>query len=85
MRNLILAAALGAVGLTAAPADAQRYGNYGQYNRDYRHDVRDSRQDCRRAVRRADNRWEMRRAREICQRARYSHRGRGYDDHRRYR
>ena len=85
MRKLILAAALGAVGLSAAPAMAQPYGHY---NRDYRHDVRDARQDCRRAMRHADNRWEYRRAREICQRARYSQRGRGYDgynDYRRYR
>ena len=88
MRKLILAAALGAVGLTAMPAEAQRYGNYGQYNRDYRHNANDSRDRCRRAIRHADNRWEYRRAREICQRARYSNRGRGYDgysDYRRYR
>jgi len=84
MRKLILAAALGAVGLTAVPADAQRYGNYGQYNRNYRHSVNDARQDCRRAMHHADNRWEYRRAREICQRASYSHRGHGYDNYRRY-
>jgi hypothetical protein len=111
MRNLILAVALGAVGLTAVPAEAQRYGDQGpssreyrqdgrdyrqdgrdyrQDGRDYRHDGRsygrsDPRQDCRRAMRHADNRWEQRRAREICQRARYSHGNRGYDDHRNYR
>jgi hypothetical protein len=65
MRKLILAAALGAIGLTAsAPAEAQ----YGRYNSGYRHDVRDARQDCRRAMRRADNRWEYRRAQQRCNR-----------------
>ena len=63
MRKLILAAALGAVGLSAAPAMAQPYGHY---MRDYRHDIRDSRQDCRRAMRHADNRWEYRRAQNYC-------------------
>ena len=84
MRKLILAAALGAVGLSAAPAMAQPYGHY---NRDYRHDVRDARQDCRRAMRHADNRWEYRRAREHCAREfRQVSRERWWDGHRwRYR
>jgi hypothetical protein len=68
MRKLILAAVAGALGLSAMPAEAQRYGNYG-YGRDYRHDVRDNRGDCRRALRRADNRWEYRRAQRLCQRS----------------
>ena len=60
MRNLFLAAALGAVTLTAVPANA------GNPYRDYRHDVRKARQDCRRDMRRADNWREMRKARRDC-------------------
>jgi hypothetical protein len=80
MRNLILAAALGAVGLTAMPAEAQRYGHY---NRHYRHDIRDARQDCRRDLRRADNRWEYRAAQRECRRdlRRAHQRARWWDGH----
>jgi hypothetical protein len=61
MRNLFLAAALGAVALSAVPADASN----NPY-RDYRHDVRKARQDCRRDLRRADTWREVRDAREDC-------------------
>ena len=60
MRNLFLAAALGAVTLSAVPADASN-----PY-RDYRHDVRKARQDCRRDLRRAHSWREIRDARRDC-------------------
>ncbi|MDB5692702.1 MAG: hypothetical protein JWO81_1765 [Alphaproteobacteria bacterium] len=60
MRNLFLAAALGAVALTAVPAAA------GNPTRDYRHDVRKARQDCRNDLRRADNMRDVRNARRDC-------------------
>jgi len=59
-RNLLLAAALGAVTFSAVPADASN-----PY-RDYRHDVRKAREDCRRDMRRADNWHEVRDARRDC-------------------
>jgi hypothetical protein len=60
MRKLLLAAMAGAVTLSAVPADA------ANPYRDYRHDMRKARQDCRRDLRRADNMREMRHARRDC-------------------
>jgi Spy/CpxP family protein refolding chaperone len=60
MRNLFLAAALGAVTLTAVPAAASN-----PY-RDHRHDMYKVRQDCRRDLRHADNMREVRDARRDC-------------------
>jgi hypothetical protein len=60
MRKLFFAAVLGAVTLSAVPADA------ANPYRDYRHDVRKARQDCRRDLRRAHNWREVREARRDC-------------------
>jgi hypothetical protein len=60
MRKLMLVAALGAVTLSAMPANA------GDAYRDYRHDVRKARQDCRRDMRHADNWRERRDAQRDC-------------------
>ena len=60
MRNLFLAAIAGAVTLSAVPAGA------ASPYRDYRHDMRKARQDCRRDLRRADNWREVRDARRDC-------------------
>ena len=82
MRKLILAAALGAVSLSAIPAQAQIYG---RTNSAYRHDVRYAREDCRRAMRHADNRWEYRRARDFCRDIRQARGTRWWDgNHWRY-
>jgi hypothetical protein len=61
MRDLFLAAALGAVALTAVPAAAS-----GNPYRDHRHDMRKIRQDCSRDLRRADTMREVRDARRDC-------------------
>jgi hypothetical protein len=61
MRNFFLAAGLGAVALSAVPADASNHPY-----RDYRHDVRKARQDCRNDLRHADNMRDVRHARRDC-------------------
>lgn len=99
MRILLIAAAIGTVGLTALPlsaAEAQwRGGGYGHHN----NDVARERRECRRELRRADSRREYRRELAECRReiarARYEdrydrydrrgYRGDRYRDGRRYR
>lgn len=60
MRKFIIAAALGALTVTAVPAVAR------DAYRDYRHDVRKAREDCRRDLRRAHTRWERQKALRDC-------------------
>ena len=78
MRLLILATALGAVALSAAPANAQWRGN----NRE----VRQEQRECQRELRRADSRREYRRELRECRReiaaARHGRHNRWDDDRR---
>lgn len=99
MRKLMMVAivgALGAVTLSAAPAQAQWRGGYGYghgYGRGGSEVAREMR-ECRRELRRADSRWEYHRELRECRReiarARWEDRhdrwyGRDYRDHYRYR
>jgi len=81
MRNIIIAAAgLAAAVLPISAASAQYHGGHYRYDR-----VRAEQRECRRELRRADNRWEYRRELAECRReiARARHRD-GYR-HDRYR
>jgi hypothetical protein len=79
MRILILAAALGATILPSV-ADAQSWSN----GRGYSYDRSDNREaQCRRALRRADTRWEYRQAQRQCRDLRRDRRG--HNDDRRWR
>ena len=75
MRKIILAAAglAAAAIIPAAGASAQYYGrgdHYGRGNHDghYDRDVARELRECRRELRRADNRWEYRRELRECRR-----------------
>jgi hypothetical protein len=87
MRKIILAVAglAAAAIIPAAGASAQYHGrgnHYGHYDRDVARELR----ECRRELRRADNRWEYRRELRECRREiarerwedRYDRRYRGY-------
>ena len=66
MRIFVLAAALSATLVpVAAAADAQSWNGRGNAYAYGRYDARAS-QQCRRALNRADTRWEYRRAQRIC-------------------
>lgn len=66
MRIFVLAAAFCATLVpVAAAADAQSWNGRGHGYAYGRHDAREARQ-CRRAIARADNRWELRRAQRFC-------------------
>ena len=95
MRKLIVAAGLAAAAalIPASGASAQYYGGYGNgyygnsYNRGHygqNNRVRQEVRECRRELRRADNRWEYQRELRECRReiarARYQSRYRGYGD-----
>jgi hypothetical protein len=77
MRIFVLAAAVGAMLVPAAAADAQWRGNGYGYGRSNNAEAQ-----CRRALRRADTRWEYRRAQRFCQQIR---RDRRWHDDRRWR
>lgn len=75
MRMLVLGAALAAVvAIPATGASAQRYGGYGYgsgygYQPTHRNrEVRSEVAECRRELRRADNRWEYQRELRECRR-----------------
>jgi len=74
MRLLILATALGAVALSAAPASAQWRGN----NRE----VRQEQRECQRELRRADSRREYQRELRECRREIAAARHGRWDDRR---
>ena len=66
MRIFVLAAALSATFVpVAAAADAQSWHGRGQGYAYGRYEAREARQ-CRRALARADNRWEYRQAQRFC-------------------
>lgn len=66
MRIFVLAAALSATFVPiAAAADAQSWNGRGNGYAYGRSEARDARQ-CRRALARADNRWEYRQAQRFC-------------------
>ena len=95
----LIGAALAMTGtalIPATPAAAQGryeyrdrdYRGYDRDYRDYRRDIRRARAECRRDLRRADNRWEYRRELRDCRRdLRAARRGhyRDHYDYRRYR
>lgn len=81
MRILLIAAAIGSIGAVALPATPAAAQYRGHYDRGVQREVR----ECRRELRRADNRWEYRREMAECRReinrARWDNR---YDRYNRY-
>lgn len=91
MRTILIAAVVGALGVTAlpaTPASAQYWrGDHRDYRSDrhYRRDVARAQRECHRDLRRADSRRDYRRAQRACERElAQARRGHRYDRPRHY-